>query len=134
MEAAIVLDASVALSWVLADARHDAAEPAVKRAFDSVAHVPVLWLYEVQSVLAHAVSMERLKLDDAREACETLASIPLRFHSPQGVGREFALAVQGGLTAYDASYLCIARDLQLALATFDEPLRKAAHTLGIALF
>lgn len=130
----IVLDSSVAMAWSLGDEDSSFAERAVRAAFDAVAHVPTLWLYEVQNVLALAVRRGRLTLDDAREACSMLASIPMRIHAPQGIGREFSIATPSGLTAYDAAYLCIARDTQLPLATLDVPLRQAAHALGIQLF
>lgn len=130
----IVLDSSVAMAWALEDERSGVAERAVKTAFESVAHVPALWFYEIQNVLALSVRRRRLTLDDAREACETLASIPIRVHAPRGIGWELALATPSGLTAYDAAYLCIARDMQIALATLDEPLRRTAHALGVRLF
>jgi len=37
-------------------------------------------------------------------------------------------------SAYDASYLELARRLELPFATKDEPLRKAADELGIEVF
>lgn len=130
----IVLDSSVAMAWALGDERSVRTERAVKRAFDGLAHVPALWLYEVQNALAVAVRRRRLTVDDAREACENLASIPTRVHAPHGIGREFAVAMPSALSAYDAAYLCIAQDTLAPLATLDEPLREAAHSLGIALF
>ncbi len=130
----IVLDSSVAMAWVLEDERNAFADRAVKSAFESVAHVPTLWLYELQNVLALAVRRRRLTLGDAREACGNLASIPTHVHGPHGIGRELAVAMPSALTAYDAAYLCIAQDTHAPLATLDEPLREAAHALGIPLF
>jgi predicted nucleic acid-binding protein len=130
----IVLDSSVAAAWVLDDEQSGLADAAVEAAFKDSGHVPTVWLYEVQNTLALAMRRKRIALDTAREACEVLASIPLRIHAPQGIGREFALAMPAGLTAYDAAYLCVARDLQMPLATLDVPLRDAAHALGIPLF
>lgn len=131
---AIVLDSSVAAAWVLDDEYSSFADRAIKAAFRSSAHVPTIWIYEVQNALTFATRRKRLSLDDAREACRTLASIPTTVHAPQGLGREFALAVPSGMTAYDAAYLCLARDLQMPLATLDEPLREAAHAQGVELF
>jgi predicted nucleic acid-binding protein len=131
---AVVLDSSIAMAWVLDDEESALANHAVEAAFHSVAHVPALWLYEVQNVLALAVRRRRITLDDALEACDALASIPVRIHAPQGVGRELALATPSAMTAHDAAYLCIARDTQAPLATLDEPLRAAAHAHGVRLF
>jgi len=43
------------------------------------------------------------------------------------------LARKHQLTAYDASYLDLARRLDLPLATADEPLKKAALASGVKL-
>ena len=131
--AGIVLDSSVAMAWVLEE-QSVLANRAVEMAFESVAHLPTIWAYEVQNVLTIATRRGRLTLDDAREACDVLATIPARMHEPHSLGREFALATPSGLTAYDAAYLCVARDLQTPLATLDRTLREAAHALGIRLF
>ena len=130
----VVLDSSIAAAWVLGDERSDLADAALEVAFSSIAAVPTIWLYEMQNTLALAMRRKRIALDAAREACAVLASIPLEIHDPQGLGREFALATSSGLTAYDAAYLCVARDLQLPLATLDQRLGDAAHALGITLF
>ena len=42
-----------------------------------------------------------------------------------------ALALETGLTAYDASYLYLAQTLGMPLATFDKKLHTAAHARGI---
>ncbi|MBM3939802.1 MAG: type II toxin-antitoxin system VapC family toxin [SAR202 cluster bacterium] len=42
-----------------------------------------------------------------------------------------ALALETGLTAYDASYLSIAIALRAPLVTFDEQLRRAAQAQGL---
>jgi len=130
---ALVLDASVALSWVLHE-QEEYASIAVQAAFADGAHVPSLWVYEIQNVLALITRRGRLTLNDARTACSAIASIPTQVHAPKGLGREFSLGVQSGLTAYDASYLCIAQDLQLPIATLDEELSRAAQILGITAF
>jgi predicted nucleic acid-binding protein len=132
--AGIILDSSVAAAWVLDDEQSELVDAAVKAAFEGSGHAPTIRIYEIQNMLTLARRRKRIALDAAQEACELLASIPLRFHPPQGLGREFALATSSGLTAYDAAYLCVARDLQMPLATLDTPLRDAAHSIGIALF
>ena len=130
----VVLDSSVAAAWVLPDERSAFAERAIEVAFRESAHVPTIWVYEVQNVLAFATRRKRLTLEDAREACRTLISIPAQIHAPEGIGREFALAMPSRVTAYDAAYLCVARDLHMPLATLDESLREAAHALGVDVF
>ena len=130
----IVLDSSVAIAWALEDEQEDLANRAVELAFKSIAHLPALWFYEVQNVLAVATRRGRLTLDDAREVCDTLSTIPSRVHSPQSLGKELAISMPSGLTAYDAAYLCLARDLQVPLATLDERLVGSARSLGIPVF
>ena len=51
----------------------------------------------------------------------------LRLTQPDSVAGQLALAVATALTPYDASYLWLARTMNLELITLDERLRRAAE-------
>ncbi len=52
--------------------------------------------------------------------------------TPVEFSETLSLAVETGLTAYDASYLYLAQTLGLPLATFDRKLSSAAQARGIS--
>ena len=99
--------------------------------------VPVLWLYEVVSVLAKAQRTASITADKAHGFLEDLRSLDITVDD-ESVGYIFGdvhrLAVEHGLSGYDAAYLELAIRKGLPLATLDEDLQKAAKTAGIELF
>jgi predicted nucleic acid-binding protein len=101
------------------------------------AHVPVLWLYEVVSVLAKAQRSGSITADKAHGFLEDIRSLDITVDD-EGFGHIFGdvhrLAVQHGLSGYDAAYLELAIRENLPLATLDEDLQKAARTAGVELF
>ncbi len=136
----LVLDASMALSWLLK--RRDAAEAEQSRqGLDAVrasgAVVPALWYAELANALLLA---ERQRVIAAGEAGEFLGGLsdwaivqdpaaPL-LTQPQMIhlGRVY------GLTAYDATYLELAMRRGAVLATFDRKLAVAARAAGVRVF
>jgi len=95
------------------------------------AHVPVLWLYEVVSVLAKAQRTASITADKAHGFLEDIRSLDITVDDESEVHR---LAVEHGLSGYDAVYLELAIRKSLPLATLDEDLQKAARTAGVELF
>jgi len=100
------------------------------------AHVPVLWLYEVVSVLAKAQRNAAITPDKAHGFLEDLRSFDIAVDDSFGriFGDVHSLAVEHGLSGYDAVYLELAIRKGLPLATLDEDLQKAARTAGVELF
>ncbi len=131
---AFVIDASTALAAVLPDETSPFAEAAVVAALADELRVPTLWLYEVQNGLSMAIKRDRIDVAEANAALESLRSLRAMAVAPGGLGQEFRLAQAHGLTAYDAAYLWVALSAGATLATNDGRLRRAAQTLGIALF
>ena len=68
----------------------------------------------------------------AREGLEQFSQTDIEFHRIN-VEQTVALAMQYGLSAYDAAYLWLAADLKCPLATFDDKLAAAAkvHLAGL---
>jgi len=131
-----VLDASVALAWVLdnpiaayaLEVRHALANG--KRGL-----VPALWHLEIANALASAERRRDLDGADVDDALATIEATAAR-----AVDTEMTLIPAGEalgnarlfqLTAYDAVYLELARREALPLATLDKRLRAAAEKAGI---
>ena len=66
-------------------------------------------------------------VDMASAGMEAYLSLSVEL-SPVKPEQVLALAIRYGLSAYDASYLWLAAELKVPLATFDEKLGRAAQT------
>lgn len=64
--------------------------------------------------------------DLARQGLDTFAALDIKYH-PIHAADVLALAQRYQLSAYDASYLWLAAELQCPLATFDDKLATAAR-------
>ncbi len=133
-----VLDASVALAWVL-DNPVPAYASRVEQAL-LVGHrgmVPALWHLEVANGLAMAERRQDLASADIEHALTLLRAAAAQAIDTETnlVSIEEALGTARAyhLTAYDAVYLNLARDQNLPLATLDQGLRGAAHKAGVKL-
>jgi predicted nucleic acid-binding protein len=133
-----VLDASVALAWVV-DPIPDPYAAGVRQRANAGdrATVPAFWQLEISNVLA---VVQRRGLLSAKEIDEGLkyyegflvrhadivASVPRM--------RELLRkALDLGLTSYDAMYIDLALNENLPLATLNKGLRSAAVKAGVAL-
>ncbi len=99
---------------------------------ESEAVVPALWPIEVINVLAVATRRDRMRSE--REAQDLLRALPIvvePFERAQAFGGVADLANAHGLTAYDASYLELARRYGVPLATLHDALRVAAEAEGV---
>jgi predicted nucleic acid-binding protein len=131
-----VLDSSVALTWCFEDERTLATESLLNRVVESGAVVPVLWPLEVLNALAMAERRKRVDRDTRHRLAGLLRDLPIRVDLDSAVVAwtdTAALAERYRLTLYDASYLELARRLNLPLGTLDEALRKAADAIRVPL-
>lgn len=132
---AVVLDCSVAVSWLFEDEARtdtDALQPQLAAAGGCV---PALWLLEVANVLIQAERRGRIDAAGADERLDLLESLPLLVdteHSATVVRQIIRLARAHRLTSYDATYLELALRRGLPLATLDKALRAAAEAEGVA--
>ena len=133
-----VLDASVALAWVLDNPIAPYAIE-VRRALASGKRglVPALWHLEIANGLATALRRRDLIGADVDLALATIQATlaqtidtEMKF-IPAGEALASARAFQ--LTTYDAVYLELARREGLPLATLDKSLQAAATKAGIRL-
>jgi predicted nucleic acid-binding protein len=136
----IVLDASMALAWLIV--RADRTEAALaQRAFNEVsasgARVPALWYSEVANTLLVFERAKRLTEQASSSYLSDLALIAITLDDlPPALrqSRVLDLGRMHKLTAYDATYLELAMRRAATLATFDRKLADAARAAGVRVF
>lgn len=131
-----VLDASVALAWVIDGERNAYTEAALDRLRDGGAVAPTIWLLEVANGLLMGERRGRVTSAQVLGAVAMLAPLPIRIASMDSAiawGPVLASGRANGLTAYDATYLELAAREGLPLATQDARLIAAAQRMGIPL-
>jgi predicted nucleic acid-binding protein len=132
-----VLDNSVTMRWCFENTSTPYSEAILQEMINGTeAVVPVLWLYEVVSVLAKSQRNGSITPDKVTRFLDNLRSFSITVDQDSfhliftDVHR---LAVQHGLTGYDASYLELATRRDLPIATLDVELQKAAVASGVKL-
>ncbi len=133
---ALVIDASMTLSWCFVDEITPYTQSVLGALRRSYAEVPALWLIEVRNVLLMNERRGRITAQGSKEFLQTLSALDIRidFGEPALDGHEvLALARRHRLTAYDAAYLELAKRKGLELATFDRELLQAAPLEGVGL-
>lgn len=133
----LVLDCSVAISWLLEDEACTQSESILQIVSREGAYVPDLWYLEVCNVLVQAAKRGRLDSLLIDESLNVLQELPIKTEeNPQVtlMPRIKDLAVSLQLSSYDAAYLELAERRDLPLATKDKALQKAASRIGIELF
>jgi predicted nucleic acid-binding protein len=132
-----VLDASVALAWLLA--RNDCTEAMVARhLLDQAQHfqirVPRHWHAEVGNGMLRIQRARVVTADEVAAfvaALERLAVLPDQPHTADQWWAIHQIALTHGLTAYDAAYVELAARSGGDLATFDRKLADAARAHGV---
>lgn len=133
-----VLDASIALGWILDRPVPTQASRAQKSLLSGTrALVPALWHLEIANALAVAERRGVLSAADAALALlnlERLAAQVLDTETELVSMRQAWTTARGHqLSAYDSVYLELARRRNVPLATLDLALRNAAVRAGVAL-
>ncbi len=132
----LVLDASLALSWYFDDESTPATDAVLDRVSEAGAVVPGLWRLEVANALQSALRRRRITPEYRDAALAALADLPIAVDADADSyawTTTLALSDRFGLTAYDATYLDLARRRGLPLATLDRQLRDAAASLNVAI-
>lgn len=113
----LVVDASVALKWALAE--DGSAEATALIARDELL-APDLLLIECANVLTMRVRRRFMTADDASDALQTILATPKRLHASVAlIERAHELAVEMEQTAYDCLYLALAISERVQLITDD---------------
>lgn len=132
---ALVIDASTALGFVMADEQ----APGALRALEALeagvpTWVPGHWTLEVSNGLLAAERKKRLTAADVAEAVEVLQQLPIETDhetARRSFGTIAAVARLYTLTSYDAAYLELAQRTGATLATSDAALARAARKAGV---
>lgn len=133
-----VLDASVTLGWAIDQPISTYAERVRSRLLAGErAVVPSLWHLEVASAIRVAERRQILTENEADIVAQRLTAMlagPIETHPDTiEMKRAFSAARVFDLTPYDATYVLVARELGLPLATLDKSLRSACARAGVAL-
>jgi predicted nucleic acid-binding protein len=122
---AVVVDASALGAIVFGEPRQD---EIAERLRNSTLHAPALLRFELANIAV--TKIRRRQLDRARAldalAAFSLLDVVIADVTPEACAE---LALAAGLTAYDAAYLVLARQLGAPLVTLDLKLEKAARAL-----
>jgi predicted nucleic acid-binding protein len=135
-----VLDASVALRWLLDDGTPQMRAYAlrVSEALESEsAIVPVMWGLEIANVIARTEAKNIVSEAESKTFISMLLAADIRVDAATCEHALFAtldIARRFKLSAYDASYLELALRLGMPIATLDEDLMKAAKQTGVRRF
>lgn len=133
----LVLDASVALSWLFADESNEMSDAALSTVADAGAWVPAIWRLEVANTLELACRRGRIEQEERDLSLRDLAQLDIAIDPETGAYAwtdTLALASRFRLTVYDAAYLELSVRRGLALASLDKALRSAAASHGVPLF
>lgn len=122
---AVVVDASALLAVLLAEPEAESvAERLSGHALISTSLLP----YEVTNAAWHKARRKLITGADARRVVADLGALSVHLEHPDPAG-VLTLALETGLTAYDAGYLWLARETGTELVTLDAQLEKAWRKL-----
>ena len=131
---AFVLDASLAIAWVVPSQVTPYSKRIRQRARREPYHVPVIFAPEIANVLVVLERRGILNEHGARAAADVLERLAPVVHPLNLDLRELrGLAKRYSLSAYDACYLALALELRLPLACGDRPLKTALAAAGVKL-
>jgi predicted nucleic acid-binding protein len=124
----IVVDASIALGWFLGP--NEEALPALRYVEEFGGAVPGNFHSEFVNGLLSAERQKRIRADESDAALIAVLDLSLEITNadPAHVMR---VGRKQHLTAYDATYLTLAIERGLPLATADAALRRAAEQMGL---
>ena len=131
-----VLDASVALGWLLDDPPSAYASRIQKLMIDgSQPLVPVHWHLEIANALLTAGRRKilRREIGEILNDITALQSFMETDELPEEIGTIVGLGQRQQLTAYDAAYVALAARRNLPLATQDVAMISAARNMKISI-
>jgi predicted nucleic acid-binding protein len=131
---AVVIDASIALSWCFEDEASPETDGLFERVRDEGAIVPGLWHLELGNILLQAEKRGRITSKDVGVRLDLIAELPIVTdqETTARAWREIlTMARADRLTTYDATYLELAVRRGLPLLTKDGELVRAAKRMGV---
>jgi predicted nucleic acid-binding protein len=130
----VVLDASAAVTWVLRDGTPEDEARIDDLLSTGFILVPELWHVEVANAFRSALRAGRVDEAFAAGVCRQFEQLDIRTDVVgTQIHRLTLRAHEHDLTAYDTTYLLLAQDRGLPLATLDRALARAAEAAGVEL-
>lgn len=130
----VVLDASAAMTWLLRDGKPEDEERIDTLVTHGFVLVPELWHADMANALRSALRVGRIDEEFVLGVTQQLEFLDVRTDVVGSQIQRLALEAHArDLTAYDTTYLLLALDRGLPLATLDRPLAKAAAAAGVEL-
>ncbi|HLE66847.1 MAG TPA: type II toxin-antitoxin system VapC family toxin [Burkholderiales bacterium] len=131
---AFVLDASVALGWVVARQASTYGRRMRLRARREPYHAPGLWRLEVANALRSLERRRNLSSDAADAAIDILSRMqPVIHEATMPLVDLLRLARKYDLSSYAASYLALALELRMPIACGDGALKSVLTKAGVKL-
>lgn len=136
----LVVDASVVVKWVLPGEPYEKNATKLKDRHASKLvelHAPNLIIFEVANALLRAVKLEKLAMSEAKRSLEALEKLNVNIYKTRwdAMPTVLEIACRSNTTVYDASYIHLAKRLDLPLITADEELieraKREAETLHL---
>jgi len=135
----LVVDNSVAMRWLFADGSEADLQYASEVAAlveTSEVHVPALFVTEAANVISRALKVGVISQQECESRVDLLKAMQANVDPMESVHSAMPLAnkaFEEGLSAYDATYLLLAKKLGCPLATLDKNLRRAAKNCGVPI-
>ncbi|MDO8953811.1 MAG: type II toxin-antitoxin system VapC family toxin [Gammaproteobacteria bacterium] len=130
----LVIDCSVTLAWYLEDEKTNFTEAVLNRLSEFEVLVPPLWRIEFTNAMLMACKRRRISEEWLEKSLNHANQLPFRFE--ENANPMFSLAkvaIQYKLTAYDATYLALAKNEKCVLVSLDKALISAAKEANIKL-
>ena len=130
----VVIDASLTLAWYFDDESTPATDAVLHAVSEAGAVVPMLWRLEVANAFQSAIRRKRITAAYRDASLGTLLALPITVDEDTDThawSTTLRLSERFGLAVYDAAYLELAQRRNLALATLDQGLRRAAEQSDI---
>ncbi|MFM7698698.1 MAG: type II toxin-antitoxin system VapC family toxin [Limnohabitans sp.] len=135
----LVVDNSVAMRWLFADgskADRLYASNVAALVETCEVHVPSLFVTEAANVISRALKTGVITPQDCESRFDLLHAMQVNLDPVESTHTITSLAMRAfelRLSAYDASYLLLAKKLACPLATLDKDLRRAAKKYRVPI-
>lgn len=129
-----VLDASISLRWCLTGQQTGASSAVLRLMNTAEVYVPMIWPYEMASVVLREVNKTNITSLAAADFFLTLRRFNIVVgNKPVDISSLYEAGKSHRLTGYDAAYVELALELGLPLATADKAMIAAAQRAGVPL-
>ncbi|MEE8056259.1 MAG: type II toxin-antitoxin system VapC family toxin [Pseudomonadales bacterium] len=138
-ENALVIDNSVMMRWLFKDGSASDQQYAknVLQAIKVEAFtvlVPYLWVYESAFVTHYYTKQQVISQEDASRRLDALFELSTIIRGEEHPNQLLTLAQPYKVSAYDASYLLLAKQQDCPLATLDKKMQKACKAFNGTLY